>query len=238
MYKQLPITSNISEMLVSVKSLPTCTIIFDTKADLVDMNKLASDFLKIDNVDDYLNKRSILDVDYLKLSKVIQKLKKGNLIFDEIIRINREDGKSIDVVFNACMLYGSQKVFLFQFFKVASPINSDSRLLINAGEDAVKIKQLNLGRRKKSEISIESGERPNINIHQQCIQDQLLVRYPILTAMDAVICGLILKGKTMKEIAEILQKTRNNIYGNVKLIMQKLEVKSARELYNILCVDK
>jgi DNA-binding CsgD family transcriptional regulator len=238
MYKQLPITSNISEMLVSVKSLPICTIVFDVKADLVDMNKLASDFLKIDNLDDYLNKKSAIEIDYLKLSKIITKLKKGLSVFDEIISISSVDGKSMEIVFNACMLCGSQRVFLFQFFDVVAPMTAASRISINSRDSWKKNKRLILDSPTKCRLSLENEKGFSIDTIQQDLLTKLLIAHPILTETDAVICALILKDKTLKEIGKILNITRNNIYGSLKQIMQKLDVTSSRELHNKLCVYK
>jgi len=57
MYKYLPIVENVREMMVMLKSLPTCTIVFDSNSKIVNINKAALDFLKINLIDDYRVKR-------------------------------------------------------------------------------------------------------------------------------------------------------------------------------------
>jgi|ERR1035437_8180362 DNA-binding CsgD family transcriptional regulator len=129
MYKYLPITSNISEMLVAITSLPTCTIVFDAKADLVDMNLLASNFLQIKDKEAYLNKLLKINIDYVILENALNKLIKGKAVFNETICIGRADGSNANVKFSASMLYGSKRIFLFQFYETITT-SIDSRILI------------------------------------------------------------------------------------------------------------
>jgi DNA-binding CsgD family transcriptional regulator len=134
MYKYLPITSNISEMLVAITSLPTCTLVFDSKADLVDMNLLAANFLKIKDKEAYLNKRLKIDVDYVHLQYMLSKLIKGKSVVNETICIRRTDGSNANVKFSGSMLYGVKKIFLFQFYEIMASIdarNHDSKHIIS-----------------------------------------------------------------------------------------------------------
>lgn len=117
-------------MLVAITSLPTCTIVFDAKSDLVDINLLASNFLQIKDREAYLNKTLKIDIDYVHLQYVIAKLMKGKLVVNETIRIGRTDGRNTNVKFSGSMLCGSKKIFLFQFHETAASIdytNCDSK---------------------------------------------------------------------------------------------------------------
>jgi len=198
MYKYLPITSNMSEMLVAVTSLPTCTVVFDAKADLVDMNLLASNFLQIKDREAYLSKRLKIDIDYVHLQYVIAKLIKGKVVFDEPISVRRTDGSNASVKFSGNMLYGSKKIFLFQFYEMTAtgiePTRHDSKHIIT----------------------------------------QLFAKYPSLTRNEVEICGLIASKTPTKQVPDILHKSPNNVYGTLRRITRKLNLKSSKELYPYL----
>ncbi len=232
MYKYLPITSNISEMFVSVGSLPICTIVFDSKIDLVDMNQLASNFLQIKNKEDYLSGKYKIKIDYPYLEKIISKLKRGITIFEEIMRIECVDGSSVNIMFNASMICGKQRFFLFQFVDKLSIFDS----------------QEHVNSQKKRQRSVQSSSK-KVNQRVLCsntesvfedidfqpkIVTQLFERHVNLTKDEVVLCSWIMKNKSVVEIAEISRKTRNHIYGNVRQIVRKLELKSTRELYRYL----
>lgn len=232
MYKYLPITSNISEMFVSVGSLPICTIVFDSKIDLVDMNQLASNFLQIENKEDYLSGKSKIKIDYPYLEKIISKLKRGITIFEEIMRIECVDGNSVNIMFNASMICGKQRFFLFQFvdklsiFDSQEHVNSQKKRQRSVQSSSKKVNQRVLS--SKTESVFEDID------FQPRIVTQLLEQHVDLTKDEVVLCSWIMKNKSVVEIAEISRKTRNHIYGNVRQIVRKLKLKSTRELYRYL----
>lgn len=204
MYKYLPITSNISEMLVAITSLPICTIVFDEKLNLEDMNLLAANFLQIEDREAYLSKQSKIDVDYVHLQNVIDHLKMGKPVCDETICIRRTDGSNANVKLNGSMLYGSKRIFLFQFFETITT-SVDSRILIDSTNHDCK--------------------------H---IIAQLFAKYPSLTRNEVEICGLIANKTPAKQVSDILHKSPNNVYGTLRRITHKLNLKSSKELYPYL----
>lgn len=233
MYKYHPITGNISEILVAVGSLPICTIVFDSKADLVGMNQLASNFLQIKNREDYLNGTFKIETDYQRLKVVISKLKRERITFNKTIRIKRVDGNHVDVRFNACMISGKQCFFLFQFSEKASAAN-EFDVYTNSLKRRKQSVQFSPQKPNQDLLSCNS-EQGFDNYHsQQIIIARLLEKHSDLTNCEIELCKLIVKNKTIVEIAELSQKTRNNIYGSVRQIIRKLGLKSTKELNRYL----
>jgi len=231
MYTYLTLIEDMKEMVVMLNSLPTCTIVFDSKARLLDMNKLASDFLGIKNREDYINRKLKIKTDYIYIQKLIEELKTGRTICNECLKFKRINKSEVYVGFSASMLYGPKSVFLFQFFEMPASTSTELQFFINSASRSIKTVQTNLDELNMNllnDVNIDAV----VNAHpQQNIAIQLLsTRYSNLTPNNQIICGLLVKGATIKEIAEVQNKTQNYIYGTIKQIMLKLEIKSRKEL--------
>jgi len=235
MYTYLTLIEDIKEMVVMINSLPTCTIVFDNNAELLDMNKLASDFLGITNRDDYLSGKLKLETDYGYILKLIEELKTGKNIYNERLKFERVDKSEVCVGFSASMLYGSKSVFLFQFFEVPLSTNIDFQFLINSASRDIRMIQSNL---KELNMNLLNSVNVDVVVNANSRQDYALqlfsTRYSNLTPNERVICGLIVRGLTNKEIAVVQKKAQNNIYGTIRQILLKLEMKSRKELYKQL----
>jgi len=229
MYKYLTLIDDVKEVLVMMNSLPTCTILFDSNGGLVDMNKLASDFLQISSTEDYLKKRFRINTDYFYLQSVIEELKTGKTISKGKLKFQRQDDSVVCVEFNASMLYGLQKIFIFQFFEISSTEKLDFRLILNSTcHDIVrlqsKITELGnsmLGELNNTQVRITNSENVICSLLNGCIG---------LTPNEVAMCELITNGLSIKEMSVALNKTQNNIYGTLKRIAYKLNMRSVSDL--------
>jgi len=118
MYKKISISSNMQEMMIPLKSLPVCTIVFNKVGQLIDQNQPALNFLKIKTMDDFRAKRLKVLNQSKYLVSIIQELKTGRIVQNEIYRLKYPDSDSAVISFNACMLNGITEVFMFQFFEL------------------------------------------------------------------------------------------------------------------------
>ena len=118
MYKKISISSNMQEMMIPLKSLPVCTIVFNKVGQLIDQNQPALNFLKIKTMDDFRAKRLKVLNQSKYLVSIIQELKTGRIVQNEICRLKYPDSDSAVISFNACMLNGITEVFMFQFFEL------------------------------------------------------------------------------------------------------------------------
>jgi len=229
MYKYLTLIENIKEVLVMMNSLPTCTILFDSKGGLVDMNKLASDFLLISNMEDYLKKKFRINTDYFYLQSVIAELKAGKTISKGKLKFQRQDDSVVCVEFNASMLYGPQKVFIFQFFEISPTENLDYRFIINSTCHDIQRLQSKITELGNSMVVDLKDTQARI-ANPENIISLLSKKYTNLTQNEVTICELISTGLTVKEMSVSLKKTQNNIYGTIKRITFKLNMRSISEL--------
>jgi len=239
MYKYLPITSNMQEMMIMLKSLPVCTTIFDKDARLIDINQSAKNYLKIKAIDDYRTKRLKVLNDCNYLLSIIHELKTGRIITNKIYQVKYPDSNLSVISFSACMLNGINDVFLFQFFD------------LTASWDEVKPKHKNTGLKALQKINMIQENKNKQEIHklfgdlamkQQMFQnylnedkiDMLSRKYPLLTYTELIVCGLIALRMSTHEIALLTGKSMNSIYVFKYRIFKKFDLNSCKELYEML----
>jgi len=241
MYKYLPITANINEMMVMMKSLPTNTIILDQNLKIVEINQSALDFLCVKMTGDYRVKRWGALNNQPTINRIIQELALGRIIRDISIKIMSPEGKSIIVNFSACMLSGTRKVFIFQFFELPFYFNGLSKKkqknidLYDA--NVIKLNEIkSVNGRKIFTDNILKCE-PYERFVDQSVVQQIIKRYPILLSSEAIICSLIVLGFSIKEISGIRCKLVANTYTSINKIVMKLQLKTREELFDKLITE-
>lgn len=125
MYKYLPISENIQEMMVMLKSLPACTLVVDAMGRLMDINIPALNIFKITSIHELDGSVLRLFPSTNYLNTVIRELKRGNTVRDARILMRRKDGSEAAIEFSACMISGYRNLFLFQFFEISLLSNCD-----------------------------------------------------------------------------------------------------------------
>ena len=114
MYNYRTILDDLQEMLNILRSLPTSTIVFNKKAEIIDINKAASDFLKIEDIEDYTSQKLKLEID-TKFNNIIERLINGETVYNEKFEFKCTDRSLVLVNLNAFLFYGLKDVFIFQF---------------------------------------------------------------------------------------------------------------------------
>jgi len=125
MYNYRTLLDDLQEMLTIIKSLSTSCIIFNRKAEIIDINKAASDFLKIGNTEDYIGQKRKLGIDP-KFYGIINRLLNGETVLNEKFEFKRADNTVVLVNLNASLLYGLKDVFIFQFSEVSIRASSEN----------------------------------------------------------------------------------------------------------------
>jgi len=114
MYNYSTLLDDLQEMLNILRSLSTSTIVFNKKAEIIDINKAASDFLKIEDIEDYTSQKLKLEID-TKFNSIIERLINGETVYDEKFEFKCTDRSLVLVNLNASLFYGLKDVFIFQF---------------------------------------------------------------------------------------------------------------------------
>ena len=226
MFKYLPITTSLQEMMIMLNSLPTCSIVLDLECRIVEINKPALDFLGIESKNDYRLKRiSFLnDLNYIK--RIQKKLITGHVIRDQNFLVNCANGQSRLISFNACAIEGVSKMFIFQFFDLAILPNSYAEFLMTRN---------NMCEAENKLLDESNEKKQQYDLSKHMI---LFVRkYSKLTYNEIVICTLIAADMSVTEISKKTNKLTSNIHGSIHRIMNKFKLESRQDLYERLKIE-
>jgi DNA-binding CsgD family transcriptional regulator len=237
MYKYLPISTQIQEMMVMFKSLPTNTVVVNKYGKLVDVNLPALRFLKAKSIDDFILKKWGALNRTLPLMKIIHQLKRGIIIQNKNVLINSPDFTSINLCFSSTMLSGSEDIFIFQFFEIFKFDMSDQEYLSDSACEAIR----NLSIIKECKHSINNLLMDNTvrtHEHQYSVDEKMIQlfseKYRRLTPYQEIICALLASGMAISDIAKVTNKMVSSVDGTVRRITAKLNLESPQELYREL----
>lgn len=118
-YNYLTLLNELQRTLDLLSSSSTCSIVFNSKAEIIEINKPASDLLKIENIDDYKNRKMSLDIDS-EFYNIIENLMNGSIICDEKFKFKCADDSIVFVNLNASLYCKLKDVFIFQFNEIMS----------------------------------------------------------------------------------------------------------------------
>ena len=160
MYKKISISSTLQEMMIPLKSLPVCAVVFDKYAQLIDLNQPALNFLKLKSIDEYKAKRLKVLIDCNYLVSIIKELQTGRIIQNEIYELKYPDSNSVVISFSACMLNGLSEVYLFQFFELS----------VSLGKSMPKQKLLRTKTLQNNNKALENKHRLNIHTNTSVLK--------------------------------------------------------------------
>jgi len=236
MYKYLSLSADMQEMMVMMNSLPTCTIVFDRFGKLVEINQPAMTFLGIKNIDDYRLKRWLVLNDPQFTKETIRTLDRGVNIKDNLYIAKSPDGYSVMLAFNACLLNGTKKVFLFQFFELLDSFSSPSSqqdhmsLLSNYYFSFI----FNCETSPQTQNQILTKEKRKLILSKvdenliQTLSQSISEKYQGLTNREVFICVLIALGINTNQIAVITHSTVRNVQA---IIYRLIKVFNARSRF-------
>lgn len=242
MYKNVTIVDGVEVMMIMLDSLPICSIVFDDSGKLIQINRLAQKLLHAKSADDCRGNEGLFFSEIETLHEAIKILKRGVDINGKRVVLRCLDGTFVQATFNACMLYGVNKVFLFQFYELVPTTNLNFKFLTNVAHKEMKkiLKDHNYVSKDISNTLLPKvllghslENRLFVDITNQVLQS----RFPNLTNNEVVVCGLIASRMSIEEIAEFTNKTAMNIRSIIYRIIRKLELKSTRALYEKMIAE-
>jgi len=241
MFKYLPITSTLQEMMIMVNSLPTCTIVLDRNCNVVEINQLALNFLNVNAKGDFKVKRTgvLNDVNYIK--GILRGLATGKEIRDKSHFIHCVGGQSKVVNFSACMIAGATKMFIFQFYEVAIFPNLFLELQDSHTEQISQSTRLINKYKSQRNVKMLFDKRGANTAYrcylQECAIQFFAKKYSGLTQDEVLICTLIAFNMPANEISVMLNKLNSNVRASISRIMAKFELKSLDRLYDRLIFE-
>jgi DNA-binding CsgD family transcriptional regulator len=230
MYKYLPISENLQEMMVMLKSLPAHTLVFDAKSNLVDLNQPALKLLKIDNLDEFNGRQNEIfpTQDYIKI--IIRELKKGNTVRHAKTVLRYPDNTQVIVELCGCMVNGCRDLFLFQLFEITLSTNADLGSFIsyndNVSNPEAVIPQSVIWATNPQNAHISAqkrkpGERRSNRLAESCTIQLKSSKYRKLTKIEATIAKFAAINMSVSEIATITGKSNLS----VRVIMRRVQEK-------------
>jgi len=241
MYKYLSITQDLQEMMIMLKSLPACTLVFDEKNRLVDMNIQAMKLLKINDISEIQGQECKLFIMSNYLKNIIRELKKGTLIHHAKMTVKCSDNSMVFVDFSACMLNGAEDLFIFQLFEIPFLNKQDKMLAGNIGYENIVdnlFQSTDLQRNSESGLALINRNKDKYTVNPISTRDESiqskLKRRNELSQSEVMICQLIASNMSIQEIADTIGKTVGAVYTVIRRIVEKRRLKSKEELYQQL----
>lgn len=121
MFNYNTLLDELQETISVLKAIPNCCIIFNHKAEVIEINKHASKLLKINNIENFNLKqhRLVIEKEFLNVTESILN---GKIISDEIFHFNCEDNQILTVKLKATKLVRLRDVFIFEFYEIVDNI--------------------------------------------------------------------------------------------------------------------
>lgn len=125
MYNYHTLLEDLQERLNILRSLPVCSIVFNKKAEIIEINKAASDFLRIKNIEEYASLKLPLEAG-IKFRDITERLSAGETVRNEKFELKRASNTILTVSLNVSLLYGLKDVFVFQFTEIQMPAATEN----------------------------------------------------------------------------------------------------------------
>jgi DNA-binding CsgD family transcriptional regulator len=235
--------SNCNEVMNVLNSLPISALVVNSELKLLEINRIAQIFLKVDNVDSCCGEEQMFITDREYLKRIIKEIQSGIVVSNKKLVIRKLD-KSVSLVeFFAHPLCGVKDMYLFLFFE----LNHSNTIKLEVMSKA-KLTGANSSIQK---VNADETKHLNSIIHKRYIGklipgplyneflDQSFMlkiskKYPQLSESDIVVCGLISLRKSTSEIAIIINKTENCTRVITHRIVHRLNLSTRRELFHKL----
>ena len=117
MYNFLTLLDDYQVTLNILKSLSTCCVVFNQNGYLIEINKPATDLLKIKNVEEYSNQKLKLELNH-KFYRIVEKLKNGKTVCDKKFELKCADNSKVIVNLKASLFCNFNDRFIFQFSEI------------------------------------------------------------------------------------------------------------------------
>jgi DNA-binding CsgD family transcriptional regulator len=243
MYKYLSIVDDVLEMMIMLKSLPACTLVFDINMKLVDANQQALNKLKIQCIDDFSNKGCAMFIDPVLFKDLMLDMKRGKMVRSAKMLLKCADGSLILAEFSACMINAKCDLFIFQFFEV-SQLNTEDSIFLRTNSFLADIYSTYC----KQDILIKKPESdPNDTIEMMNVKDQKCVekeqnqlkenitqlrvkKQRGLSEIEIVVSNLLETGLSVKEISDRINKSISTVYTITRRLVERNIIESGMKL--------
>jgi len=241
MYKYLPIAENLQEMMVMLKSLPAYTLVFDIRSNLVDINQPALQLFRVNNVQEFNERRDNVfpTPDYIKM--IIYELKKGNTIRDAKTLIKQDDDSYTIIELCACMINGRKDLFLFQLFEISLSTafdlgyftsytskfeaqQSDNKSIDTSVEN---IKDIFMSYKKNKLKDRLSKHRPE---YSSVILEEF--KHRELTEIESTVSTLLALNMSVQQIANLTNKKNATIRSIIRRVLEKRKMNDGFDKYS------
>jgi len=237
MYRYLPIAENLQEMMVMLKSLPAHTLVFDTRANLIDLNQSAMKLLRISNMAEFNERQNEMFPTHDYIKTIIRELKRGNTVRSAKTVLRYPDNTQVIIELCACMINGSRDLFLFQLFEISlsTDANLGSFISYSNSEDNAEVTSLpvawvtnphNAHMSPQKKKSVERRSNQLAENHRIQLKSS---KYRKLTKTEATIAKFLAVNMSVTEIASITGKTSLAVRVIMRRVHEKQKLNSQKE---------
>jgi len=238
MYKYLPIAENLQEMMVMLKSLPAYTLVFDCRSNLVDMNQPAQQLFRVNNVQEFNDRRDEIfpTQDYIKT--IIRELKRGKTVRNAKTLLRYVDSSQVIVELCACMINGQHDFFLFQLFEISLLNNFNLGSFTSYVDNNIKKEEdtetTNWITNSKNILVSTKKNKTKERLRKRVIEyDSLKMgesKYRKLTKIETIVSNLMALNLSVSQIANATNKTNVYIHTIVRRLEEKQKLNFRKEM--------
>lgn len=236
MYKCLPIATDLQEMMVMLKSLPAYTLVFDKNCNLVDLNKPALQLLKINDIEEFNERKDEVFPTHDYISTIIYELRKGKTVrHAKTLLKYAGDSKDAAVELCACMINGCQDLFLFQLFEISLSTHSGLGTFSNDTENINVNHAISLVDDSTENAKVVC-QLPTEKEQKECWTNNQLVKvrplklrkpkYRELSEQELIVSELIDLNMSVPQIASATNKKNTAIRSILRRVVEKQRMNS------------
>lgn len=230
------------DYFISFQNLSVCSIIYNEKSELLNINRVAREVLCINSIED-LEKYDIIDKGVVE--RIINSLEKENYLESKkLLSLKKVDNTKFFVELSVCKLK-SKKTFyyLFQFFEIKPSVSRDKlKVASNAlYKDLQKLKPYLNKYGVELLNSVNTNyffeEKNKSHLYHEFLDDNILTylsaKFSFFSENEKIVLGLLMLGMSVKDISLITEKTTNNIRVTIFRMLKKNNLSSKKELIQL-----
>jgi len=224
--------------MVMLKSLPAYTLVFDERSNLVDLNKPALQFLKMNSIQEFNDRKSGVFPTHDYINTIIHELKRGKTVRYEKTRLKYTGESQVAVELCACMIRGYRNLFLFQLFEISLSTNSNlvssSSYTDSSNSDFAIYPVDNTIVNIKSTYSLPTENRTEERQANECLVEtrQMKFRKPKyrkLTDIETTVSRLVALNMSVSQIANATNKKDVTIRSIIRRVLEKQRINSRED---------
>jgi len=223
-------------MMVMLTSLPAYTLVFDKRCNLVGLNKPALQLLKINNVEEFNERKDEVFPTHDYIKTIIYELKKGKTVrYAKTLLKYADDSQVAAVELCACMINGGPDLFLFQLFEISLSTNSGLGTFsyytesVNTDHAVSPVDDSPENAKRVCQLPTENEQKgcwtnkPLVKVRQSKLRT---AKHRKLSELEMIVSELVALNLSVPQIASVTNKKDMAIRAILRRVVEKQRLNS------------